>query len=119
MSECPNCFVIVDTTEKTLQIYKGVEPQTIPGGREDAALEGALSARWRPAKKNRLPASTSCAGQLLPERTRNAGIVPLRFRLENRSAVLRLAENLSTTASSLFQFLSFETQLPTSDPFAK
>ena len=30
VSECPNCFVLVDTTEKTLKVYKGVEPQTIP-----------------------------------------------------------------------------------------
>lgn len=30
VTECPNCFVIVDTTQKTLQIYKGVEPQQIP-----------------------------------------------------------------------------------------
>ena len=28
--ECPNCFVIVDTTRKTLQVYRGVEPQEIP-----------------------------------------------------------------------------------------
>jgi heterodisulfide reductase subunit B len=30
VTECPNCFVIVDTTQKTLQVYKGVEPQNIP-----------------------------------------------------------------------------------------
>lgn len=30
VTECPNCFVIVDTTKKTLQVYKGMEPQTIP-----------------------------------------------------------------------------------------
>ena len=30
VTQCPNCFVIVDTTLKTLQVYKGVEPQTIP-----------------------------------------------------------------------------------------
>jgi hypothetical protein len=30
VTQCPNCFVIVDTTMKTLQVYKGVEPQTIP-----------------------------------------------------------------------------------------
>jgi hypothetical protein len=30
VTECPNCFVIVDTTERTLQIYKGIEPQSIP-----------------------------------------------------------------------------------------
>ena len=30
VSECPNCFVVFDTTKKTLQIYKGMEPQPIP-----------------------------------------------------------------------------------------
>ncbi len=29
ITECPNCWVIVDTTKKTLQIYKGMEPQPI------------------------------------------------------------------------------------------
>ena len=51
VTECPNCFVIVDTTKRTLQIYKGIEPQTIP---EDVkarllkALERKMAAR-RPA----------------------------------------------------------------------
>jgi len=30
VTKCPNCFVVVDTTKKTLQIYKGIEAQTIP-----------------------------------------------------------------------------------------
>ena len=30
VSQCPNCFVLVDTTKKTLQVYKGMEPQAIP-----------------------------------------------------------------------------------------
>jgi hypothetical protein len=30
VSECPNCFVVVDTTKRTLQVYKGVQPQSIP-----------------------------------------------------------------------------------------
>ena len=30
VSECPNCWVVVDTTKKTLQIYKGMDPQPIP-----------------------------------------------------------------------------------------
>ena len=30
VSECPNCFVIVDTTKRTLQVYKGMEEQSIP-----------------------------------------------------------------------------------------
>ena len=30
VSECPNCFVIVDTTKRTLEVFKGMEQQTIP-----------------------------------------------------------------------------------------
>jgi anti-sigma factor RsiW len=30
VSECPNCWVIVDTTKKTLKVYKGLEPQVVP-----------------------------------------------------------------------------------------
>jgi len=30
VDECPNCFVIVDTTRRTLEIYKCTEPQAIP-----------------------------------------------------------------------------------------
>ena len=30
ITQCPNCFVILDTTKKTIQVYKGVQPQTIP-----------------------------------------------------------------------------------------
>jgi len=31
VTECPNCWVICDTTKKTIQIYKGMQPQVIPG----------------------------------------------------------------------------------------
>lgn len=30
VNQCPNCFVILDTTKKTIQVYKGVQPQTLP-----------------------------------------------------------------------------------------
>jgi len=30
ISECPNCFVILDTTQKTIKVYKGMQPQPIP-----------------------------------------------------------------------------------------
>ncbi|MCS6954332.1 MAG: zf-HC2 domain-containing protein [Bryobacterales bacterium] len=30
LAECPNCWVIVDTTKKTLQIYKGMEARPLP-----------------------------------------------------------------------------------------
>jgi anti-sigma factor RsiW len=28
--ECPNCWVVCDTTRKTIQVYKGMEPQALP-----------------------------------------------------------------------------------------
>jgi len=30
ITECPNCFVILDTTKKTIQVYKCVQPHMIP-----------------------------------------------------------------------------------------
>jgi len=30
VSECPNCWVVLDTTQKTIRVFKGMEPQTIP-----------------------------------------------------------------------------------------
>ena len=30
VTECPNCWVILDTTQKTIKVYKGMEAQTIP-----------------------------------------------------------------------------------------
>ena len=48
ITECPNCWVIADTTRKTIQIYKGMEPQPIPADVETrlmAALEKKMAAR--------------------------------------------------------------------------
>jgi hypothetical protein len=50
VTECPNCFVIVDTTKKTLQVYKGVEPQSVPEDVQSRlwkALERKMAARGR------------------------------------------------------------------------
>ena len=30
VNECPNCFVVCDTTEKTLKVFKGMEAKPIP-----------------------------------------------------------------------------------------
>ncbi|HBY64629.1 MAG TPA: anti-sigma factor [Solibacterales bacterium] len=30
VNECPNCWVVYDTTKKTIQVYKGMEAQTLP-----------------------------------------------------------------------------------------
>lgn len=48
LSQCPNCFVLVDTIMKTLQVYKGMEPQSIPEDVETRlliALERKMAAR--------------------------------------------------------------------------
>ena len=45
---CPNCWVVCDTTKKTIRIYKGMEPYSIPSDIESrlmAALEKKLAAR--------------------------------------------------------------------------
>ncbi len=30
VSECPNCWVVCDTTEKTLKVFKGMTAQAVP-----------------------------------------------------------------------------------------
>ncbi len=30
VDECPNCWVVCDTTEKTLKVFKGMELQAVP-----------------------------------------------------------------------------------------
>jgi anti-sigma factor RsiW len=48
ITECPNCWVIADTTKKTIQIYKGVDPYPIPADVESrlmAALEKKIAAK--------------------------------------------------------------------------
>jgi len=48
ISECPNCFVILDTTKRTIQVYKGLEAQPIPDEvhtRLMAALDRKLAAK--------------------------------------------------------------------------
>jgi len=50
ISECPNCWVIADTTRKTIQIYKGMDPYPVPGdvqSRLMQALERKMAARQK------------------------------------------------------------------------
>jgi anti-sigma factor RsiW len=47
IAECPNCWVIADTTKKTIQIYKGMDPYPIPRDVESRlmkALEKKIAA---------------------------------------------------------------------------
>jgi anti-sigma factor RsiW len=48
ITECPNCWVIADTTRKTIKIYRGVEPLPIPADVENRlmrALEKKMAAK--------------------------------------------------------------------------
>ena len=47
IAECPNCWVIADTTKKTIKIYRGMEPYPIPHDVESRlmkALEKKMAA---------------------------------------------------------------------------
>jgi hypothetical protein len=48
VSECPNCFVVCDTTEKTLRVFKGMDCQPVPKSiqaRLLAAIEKRMKAK--------------------------------------------------------------------------
>jgi anti-sigma factor (TIGR02949 family) len=49
VAECPNCWVIADTTKKTVQIFKGMDRYPVP---EDvqARLMAALEKKMAAAK---------------------------------------------------------------------
>ena len=52
VDECPNCFVVVDTTRRTLQVYKGMQQQELPSDVKNRlwqALEKKMAAR-KPAQ---------------------------------------------------------------------
>jgi anti-sigma factor (TIGR02949 family) len=58
VNACPNCFVIFDTTKRTIQVYKGMEAQTIPSevhSRLMAALEKRMAARKKQCDKGGVP----------------------------------------------------------------
>jgi anti-sigma factor RsiW len=46
VSECPNCWVLCNTTEMTLKVYKGMEPQEVPPSIQ-ARLLDALDKKMR------------------------------------------------------------------------
>jgi anti-sigma factor RsiW len=50
ITECPNCWVIADTTKKTVQIYKGMDPYPIPSDVQ-ARLMAALERKMADTRK--------------------------------------------------------------------
>jgi anti-sigma factor RsiW len=49
IAECPNCWVITNTTKRTIQIYKGMDPYPIPKDVE-ARLMKALEKKMAAGK---------------------------------------------------------------------
>ena len=49
VEECPNCWVVLDTTKKTIKIYKGCEAQAVPQALEDK-LMAAVAAKMAEKK---------------------------------------------------------------------
>jgi anti-sigma factor RsiW len=48
IAQCPNCWVIADTTRKTIRVYKGVDLYPMPKDVEDRlmrALEKKMAAK--------------------------------------------------------------------------
>jgi anti-sigma factor RsiW len=48
LQECPNCWVVCDTTRKTIQVFKGMQACTIPQdvhSRLMAAVERKMAAK--------------------------------------------------------------------------
>jgi hypothetical protein len=78
VTECPNCWVVCDTTKKTLKVYKGMEPQEVPEplkSRLMAALEQKMAAENK--KRQKAGASSQESGGC-GQRVRPAGHSPLK-----------------------------------------
>lgn len=54
ITQCPNCWVIFDTTKKTIQVYKGMEPEPLP----DQVHQRLLGALERKASERKATAAT-------------------------------------------------------------
>jgi hypothetical protein len=50
VNECPNCWVVVDTTHKTLKVFKGMEPKAVPA-EIHSRLMSALNKKWEAESK--------------------------------------------------------------------
>lgn len=58
VNECPNCWVICNTTEKTLKVFKGMEAKPVPEDIQNrllAALEKRIAARGPLQHSNCVP----------------------------------------------------------------
>lgn len=59
VSECPNCWVVCDTTEKTIKIYKGMEAQPLPSNVQGRLMD-FLSRKCKGKRKD-TPGTGACS----------------------------------------------------------
>jgi Putative zinc-finger len=45
VNECPNCFVVCDTTAKTLKVFKGMDAKPLPSAIQDRLM--AAIGKWK------------------------------------------------------------------------
>lgn len=50
LDECPNCWVVCDTTKKTIAIYRGMEAYSISPAVHDRLMK-ALQRKAQPSRK--------------------------------------------------------------------
>ena len=50
LDACPNCFVICDTTKKTIRVFKGMQPRAIPEAIRSRLMK-AIESRCRGGAK--------------------------------------------------------------------
>ena len=58
VNECPNCWVVYNTTEKTLKVFKGMEPQAVPEPIRTRLME-ALERKCKAKREQRRAAEAS------------------------------------------------------------
>ena len=57
VNECPNCWVVCDTTEKTIKVFKGMESQPIPPSIHARLME-AIEKRCKSRRSQQPPKDT-------------------------------------------------------------
>ncbi len=60
VNECPNCWVVCDTTQKTIRVFKGMEPQAVPQHIQSRLME----ALERKCKSKRAATDQAATGKL-------------------------------------------------------
>ncbi len=58
LNECPNCWVVCDTTKKTIKVFKGMQAQLLPSGVQMRLSEFLARNCKKKQEKSSLPAQS-------------------------------------------------------------